>query len=295
MHKSISQKTYVTSLADRITKPHVGHGGLVQLSQEDGNFSYSFCFSAARSKLNKWWASSSFVCVRTFRGFCFVSSLPLCSVVIKDLLVFNPIDRSGGVCVYPYIYETGPTIYKHKGLCNRYVVPIHNSPGALERAVWRNLGHMPGTCRVWSASRTPTDAPAILSDNSPQQSDAYSVVRETDSWSSGYLDFLRIFFLSFFLFIFWIIIKPLRDGSTDVASFSPIPAINWLQRCAFGWDRRFSAALYQRPLSAGKHEKSAKFDRVIFRWAGYMDSAAAAAATDRYSLYTPERLNVSRR
>ena len=199
MHKSISQKTYVTSLADRITKPHVGHGGLVQLSQEDGNFSYSFCFSAARSKLNKWWASSSFVCVRTFRGFCFVSSLPLCSVVIKDLLVFNPIDRSGGVCVYPYIYETGPTIYKHKGLCNRYVVPIHNSPRALERAVWRNLGHMPGTCRVWSASRTPTDAPAILSDNSPQQSDAYSVVRETDSWSSGYLDFLLIFFLSFYL------------------------------------------------------------------------------------------------
>ena len=60
---------------------------------------------------------------------------------------------------------------------------------------------MPGTCRVWSASRTPTDAPAILSDNSPQQSDALCsrVVRETDSWSSGYLDFLLIFFLSFYL------------------------------------------------------------------------------------------------
>ena len=102
------------------------------------------------------------------------------------------------MCVSVHIWN-GPTIYKHKGLCNRYVVPIHNSPGALERAVWRNLGHMPGTCRVWSASRTPTDAPAILSDNSPQQSDAYSVVRETDSWSSGYLDFLLIFFLSFYL------------------------------------------------------------------------------------------------
>ena len=294
MHKSISPKTYVTSLADRITKPHVGHGGLVQLSQEDGNFSYSFCFSAARSKLNKWWASSSFVCVRTFRGFCFVSSLPLCSAVIKDLLVFNPIDRSGGVCVYPYIYETGPLYINIRAfvivmLC-LYITPRAHSRGPYG-AIW-------ATCR----GRAEYEAHHVRQPMRPQSYRTTHLSRATRSALASSVKPIvgpRVTLISssfsFFLFIFWIIIKPLRDGSTDVASFSPIPAINWLQRCAFGWDRRFSAALYQRHLSAGKHEKSAKFDRVIFRWAGYMDSAAAAAAADRYSLYTPERLNVSRR